>query len=66
MPDFDTLPAQVACAGCAVEAECAADALEPINVSEFIFQLTGVRDPEPVPDVVWVCGRRAGMDIPCG
>lgn len=41
-PGHERIEAQMLCAGCPVVAECAEDALRPVNVSAFIHHLSGV------------------------
>lgn len=55
------IPAEVLCSGCPVVSECAEHALTPINITDFIEHLTGVRLDEE-PDIVSVSGvKLAGV-----
>ena len=59
----DSSPAEIVCAGCPVKPECAQQALKPINITDFIEHLTGVRLDEE-DDVVPVSGvKMAGVKL---
>ena len=46
-PGREQIEAKILCAGCTVVPECAADALEPVNVSQIIREVVGTDLPEP-------------------
>lgn len=59
----DPTPAQLLCAGCPVQVECAEWHMQPINVSDYVVRFAGYC-PDETDDIVYPSGvKAAGMGI---